>query len=305
MNRFEQLIEYVINDEDQKARELFHDIVVEKSREIYEDIMAEESTEDEDEKAEKAGKKVTKDIEYDDKRDRKEKMHEAEDLEEEEDLDEALGGDAADDLIDEVEMDEENDMSMEAEEDEEEMSVDMDMDDEEGDEDDHHADVGGDEELEDRVMDLEDKLDELMAEFEELMGADEGNGDMMPDDEGGDAIEMDDTEVMDVDMDEPVPAMEAVSLKAAPKPVTSEEGSVNKKSVNANNAGARGAMADPVKMTGDTAQGRPAPTTKELIGKVGNTPAQGTQDPKPATKPHLAQATGVNVKSPLPSGAKG
>ena len=42
MNRFEQLIEYVINDEEAKARELFHDIVVEKSRQIYENIMAEE-----------------------------------------------------------------------------------------------------------------------------------------------------------------------------------------------------------------------------------------------------------------------
>ena len=31
MNRFEQLIEYVINDDEQKARELFHDIVVEKA----------------------------------------------------------------------------------------------------------------------------------------------------------------------------------------------------------------------------------------------------------------------------------
>ena len=46
MNRFEQLIEYVINDEEAKARELFHDIVVEKSRQIYEDIMAEEDQED-------------------------------------------------------------------------------------------------------------------------------------------------------------------------------------------------------------------------------------------------------------------
>jgi hypothetical protein len=46
MNRFEQLIEYVINDEEAKARELFHDIVVEKSRQIYEDIMAEEAEED-------------------------------------------------------------------------------------------------------------------------------------------------------------------------------------------------------------------------------------------------------------------
>jgi hypothetical protein len=42
MNKFEKLIEYIINDEDQKARELFHDIVVEKSRDIYESIMDEE-----------------------------------------------------------------------------------------------------------------------------------------------------------------------------------------------------------------------------------------------------------------------
>ena len=33
-NRFEQLIEYVINDEEAKAKELFHQIVVEKSRAI-------------------------------------------------------------------------------------------------------------------------------------------------------------------------------------------------------------------------------------------------------------------------------
>lgn len=43
MNKFEKLIEYIINDEDQKARELFHTIVVEKSRDIYENIMADES----------------------------------------------------------------------------------------------------------------------------------------------------------------------------------------------------------------------------------------------------------------------
>ena len=43
MNRFEQLIEYVINDEEAKARELFHDIVVEKSRQIYENLMQEDN----------------------------------------------------------------------------------------------------------------------------------------------------------------------------------------------------------------------------------------------------------------------
>jgi hypothetical protein len=42
MNKYEKLIEYIINDEDQKARDLFHEIVVEKSREIYESIMDEE-----------------------------------------------------------------------------------------------------------------------------------------------------------------------------------------------------------------------------------------------------------------------
>jgi hypothetical protein len=41
-NHFEQLIEYVINDEEAKAKELFHQIVVEKSRAIYEELMDEE-----------------------------------------------------------------------------------------------------------------------------------------------------------------------------------------------------------------------------------------------------------------------
>ena len=45
MNKFEKLIEYIINDEDDKARQLFHTIVVEKSRDIYENIMAEEMEE--------------------------------------------------------------------------------------------------------------------------------------------------------------------------------------------------------------------------------------------------------------------
>jgi hypothetical protein len=296
MNRFEQLIEYVINDEEQKARELFHDIVVEKSRQIYEDLMAEEeSTHDEDEKAEKAGRKVTKDIEYDDKRDRKEKMDEAE-----HDIDEAMGGDAADDLIDDVEMEEESDINME-DEDEEEVDVDMEMDDEDGD---HHADVGGEEELEDRVMDLEDKLDELMAEFEALMG-DEGNGDMMPGDEGGDAIEMDDTEEMmpEMGMTPPMPMEEAVSLKAAPKPVTSEEGSVNKKSTVAFNSGKAGMQGTPVDSDkGGEETGRPAPTAKDIMTDFQNKAGAGMKDQKPATKPQLGQAAGVNTRTPFPKG---
>jgi hypothetical protein len=42
MNKYEKLIEYIINDNEQKARELFHEIVVEKSRDIYESLMDQE-----------------------------------------------------------------------------------------------------------------------------------------------------------------------------------------------------------------------------------------------------------------------
>jgi hypothetical protein len=41
--KFEQLIELIINENEEQARALFHDIVVEKSREIYESIMDEEA----------------------------------------------------------------------------------------------------------------------------------------------------------------------------------------------------------------------------------------------------------------------
>jgi len=293
MNKFEQLIEFVINDEEAKARELFHDIVVEKSRQIYEEMMEEEaveeakeseeeleeaeSTHDEDEKAEKAGKKVTKDIEYDDKKDRTDEDEEMD----ESVMDETMGGDQSDDLIDDIEMEEEG-MSMEGE----------------------GEDAMGDADLEDRVVDLEDKLDELMAEFEALMG-DEGAGEEEVEmDMDMDTPDMSGEEVADDELETEgmmkMPMEEAVSLKAAPAPVKSEEAGINKKSTVAANSGAKGAMAKPVHVTGETAQGRPAPGTKELIGRVQNTPAQGSVKMEPATKPHLAQATGVNTKTPFP-----
>ena len=42
MNKYEQLIEHIINDETDKARELFHTSVVEKSRDIYENLIDEQ-----------------------------------------------------------------------------------------------------------------------------------------------------------------------------------------------------------------------------------------------------------------------
>lgn len=258
--KFEKLIEYVINDEEAKAKELFHQIVVEKSRTIYESMMEEDND---------MGMEPTE-VDAD--------MNEGD-----------MGGDAADDLIDDVEAEEQG-MAME---DDEELDMDMEVDDQED-----AGEEGSEDELEDRVVDLEDKLDELMAEFESMMGGDSMGDDMAGDDMAGD--DMTDLEVADDELETESMFNENVSLKAAPKPVTSEEGGTNTKSTVAANSGAKGMASSPVKMTGDVAQGRPAPSTKDLIGKVGNSPAQGTQQPKPANKPHLAQATGVNTKSPLP-----
>lgn len=46
MNKYEQLVEFIINDENDKARELFHTIVVEKSRDIYESLVSEDDLEE-------------------------------------------------------------------------------------------------------------------------------------------------------------------------------------------------------------------------------------------------------------------
>ena len=42
MNKYEQLIEHILNEDEQAARALFHQLVVEKSRDIYESLMDEE-----------------------------------------------------------------------------------------------------------------------------------------------------------------------------------------------------------------------------------------------------------------------
>lgn len=47
--KFEKLMDLVINEDNERAQELFHEIVVEKSREIFESIMAEEMEDDMDE----------------------------------------------------------------------------------------------------------------------------------------------------------------------------------------------------------------------------------------------------------------
>jgi len=246
MNKFEQLIEYVINDEQDKAQELFHEIVVEKSRDIYENIMAEEEALDEEV------------IEED------EAVEESEETVEE-GIEEELGGSQAADLIDDIEAEEEG-ISLEAEEDEGGMiAMDIDAEDE------------GDEDLEDRVVDLEDKLDELMAEFEELMGDVDVDGDGdhdMDDHEAEEEAEEDEMEMETEGLEE------AVSLEAAPKPVTSEEGD-GKSGPVAANSGAKGMDAKPVHTDTTDEKGRTAPSAKD---QGGTTKPDLKPAPKPVTK---------------------
>ena len=270
-NRFEQLIEYVINDEDAKAKELFHQIVVEKSRQIYENLMQEEDLDEDN----AMGMEPTE-IDTD--------MDEGHDM---------MGGSQTADLIDDVEAEE---SGMQEGEDDAEFDDEAEDagDDLTGDLESEH-DMGGDEPAsKDDVMNLEDKLDQLMAEFENMMGG-----------QDGDAADMMSADEVDDDEFETEGMMENITLKQVhPKTTTQEEGN-GKSGPVAFNSGAAGMASKPVRMTGDTAQGRTAPTAKDMIGKVGNSPSQSTQSPKAATKPHTAQATGVNTKSPLPGGRRG
>ena len=48
-NKFEKLLDYLVNEEMDKANELFHEIVVEKSRTIYENLISEEAREEDEE----------------------------------------------------------------------------------------------------------------------------------------------------------------------------------------------------------------------------------------------------------------
>ena len=278
-SKFEQLIEYVINDEEQKARELFHDIVVEKSREIYENLMNEEEEQEES-------------VEESDDSMEEEKMEEGMD---------SFGGDASDDLIDDVETEEQgmaegdDEFDDNAEEAGHELTHDMEQGHDEGD-------------IEDRVVDLEDKLDELMSEFEALMGGEQGDDGIDSDldgDEGeplgGDALAQDDTQAFGDEQG----MMENVQLDKVATPKMGDDGA-NNKSVVAFNSGARGMQGAPVKMTGDTAQGRSAPKTADLpeAGKFKNVPGKGTTNSRleGTPKPVNTQAAGTNTRTPFPKG---
>jgi hypothetical protein len=168
--KFEQLLDLIVNEEMDKANELFHEIVVEKSRDIYENLIAEEADDEEmDESAD-------------------EEMDEAAD---EEEMDESAD---SDDEEMEESVDEEADESVDLED-----SYSMEADDEEdtmgGDAaDEFGAEVGADDDMggeggseESAIFDIKNAIAELEAAFADLEAAQGGDmgGDEFDDKEDG------------------------------------------------------------------------------------------------------------------------
>ena len=168
-NKFEQMLELLVNEDKEAAEKLFHEIVVEKSRDIYEGLLEDDKDVDEatDEEVDEASDEEVDeatDEEVDEASD--EEVDEGSDKEVEENfnLDEFeveadpadMGGDPADDMM-----------------------ADLGMDDEGGDDEEGEEPEG---DVEDRVEDLEDALDDLKAEFEKMMAGDDA-GDEEPGDE--------------------------------------------------------------------------------------------------------------------------
>lgn len=155
MNKYEQLIDFIINEQEDKARELFHQIVVEKSRDIYENLIDEEDFEETI-----GGNQVdtlVDEIEADEQG-----MQEADDDLE---MTAELPGDG---MADDEGMDMDSDVDMDADaEMSGDMDMDMDMDAEEG-------------STEDRISDLESALEELKAEFDALMADEESEEENEP-----------------------------------------------------------------------------------------------------------------------------
>ena len=229
------MLEHLINEDSDKAKELFHQLVVEKSREIYENILAEDFTteeadEEELEEAAEDDEELEEAAEDDDEMEESFGFAEADDEEDTGDI----GGDAGDDFIDDIDAGDEGD--------------------EEG--------MGGEGDIEDRVVDLEDALDDLRAEFEALMGDDMGDDDMGGMDDMGD----DDMGGMDGMEKMPEDAFMREYVEKVGNPKHGDNGA-NAKSIvaKANNMG--GTTANIVKggesTTGGTKGGLANPSTKE------------------------------------------
>ena len=328
-NKFESLLELLINEENDKAEQLFHEIVVEKSRDIYENLADENTAEKKDETKVEAKEETKED-------DKKEEVKETEKADEKEEAKEKavdetkedkpaeekikdegvftkpapiaqapvektdeesieeIGGDATDELIKDISSDEEGEGDKAADE----LGQDMDADAENG----ENGEEGS---VEDRVVDLEDALDELKAEFEAMMSGNNGDEEaeetalapVVPAQET--QPEMSRFETKDAKED----AKETV--KEYKNPVKGDMSGGDDKSAKspvASKGGAKGG-GTPVK-TGSGADdtGRAAPTAGKLAGDFENTGGKAKSTSfKKEEKADLKDGSDKSAKSPVAS----
>ena len=253
MNQYEKLIELIINEQEDQARELFHQIVVEKSREIYENLIDENDFEESVHGDGSQVEELVLDVEND-----QQGLPEAEE-------------------DDEMNMDsEEGDMDMDDEE------GDMDMDDETGDMD--MDDETGDEEgdMEDRIMDLETALDELKAEFDQLLG------DVDSDSDGDHDMQDHGMETGEEEMvREYVEKVAMPSNKSEGGEVAAgKSAAINKQSIVAKSNNMGGTTSNIVKGGSEqAADGKPTPQPSNVYSKgKGNLPGAGNFENVPGAK---------------------
>ncbi len=181
MTKFEQLLDYIVNEEHDKANELFHEIVVEKSREIYENLIAEEEQdEDMDEAADEEADESVDEAADEEMDESDEEMDESAD----EEMDEG-----EDEEADES-MDLEDSYMMDGGDDEEPMGGMDDMGGMGGDAtDDLEGDVSADSPEEELKMSIQNAMAELQAAFDaakDMSGGDKGGDEFAAGDDGMD-----------------------------------------------------------------------------------------------------------------------
>ena len=188
-NKFEEMLEKLVNEDRAGAEALFHEIVVEKSRDIYENLLEDDLEVDEttDEEVDEAT-----DEEVDESSDEEVEESDEEVEESDEELEENFDLDEFEVEADPMDMDQSADMMRDLEM----PDADMDADDaEEGD-------------MADDIADLQDEIEKLKAAFDAEMGSDMDSDD---DEEGeeddaegddGDEEEAPEEESFDLDVDE-------------------------------------------------------------------------------------------------------
>jgi len=244
-SKMEQVLEYLVNGEQDKAEALLHDAIVEKARSIHEELVNTTTEESKEEAVEETKEEA---VEETKEESTEEAVEEAKDSEET--VEETVGGETGD-----ADADLKAELKAKTEEDSEEIDYEEtneDDGDEDGEADDHDH-----ENVEDKVDDLADALEELKAKFDDIVN---GGGE----EEAGDE---DETSGMEDEADESIeaPAESTQELEEAelkPVKVASPDGSDNTKSPVADKNDMGGTASNTAQ--GGEEKGAPAPTAADM-----------------------------------------